>query len=100
MKLRRQKKLKRRIMHVQGPNFVWSTDGYDKLRHWGFYIHGCIDAYSRYIIWLYVGTTNKRSQLILKYYIDAIKELKGIICKYMQIFGIFTHIIISSFLKH
>ncbi|RGB24289.1 hypothetical protein C1646_773299 [Rhizophagus diaphanus] len=40
MKLRRQKKLKRRtIMHVQGPNFVWSTDGYNKFRHWGFYIH-------------------------------------------------------------
>ena len=78
MKLRKQKKLKRRIMHVQGPNFVWSTDGYDKLRHWGFYIHGCIDAYSRYIIWLHIGKSNKQSQLILKYYLDAIKELEGI----------------------
>ncbi|PKB99531.1 hypothetical protein RhiirA5_429527 [Rhizophagus irregularis] len=41
-------------MHVQGPNFVWSNDGYDKLHHWEFYIHRCIDAYSRYIIWIYV----------------------------------------------
>ena len=70
-------------MHVQGPNFVWSTDGYDKLRHWGFYIHGCIDAYSRYIIWLHVGITNKHSQLILNYYLDAIKELKGIFITFL-----------------
>jgi hypothetical protein len=64
-------------MHVQGPNFLWSVDGYDKLSHWGFYVHGCIDAYSRYIIWLQIGITNKKSQVILKYYLDAINELKG-----------------------
>src|ERR1044071_352507 len=75
---RKQKKLKRRTMHVQGPNFLWSTDGYDKLAHWGFYIHGCIDAYSRYIIWLHIGITNKKSQVILKYYLDAINKLNGI----------------------
>ncbi len=87
MKLRRQRKLKRRVMHVQGPNFVWSTDGYDKLRHWGFYIHGCIDAYSRYIIWLHVGVSNKQSQLILKYFLYAIKELEG---KYMHLLLLFN----------
>ncbi|CAG8785481.1 17044_t:CDS:2 [Gigaspora margarita] len=42
-------------MHIPGPNFMWSVDGYDKLRQWGFYIHGAVDAYSRYIIWLEVG---------------------------------------------
>ena len=79
---RKRRKLKRRTMHVQGPNFLWSTDGYDKLSHWGFYIHGCIDAYSRYIIWLQIGTTNKKSQVILKYYLDAINELRGIVIFY------------------
>jgi transposase InsO family protein len=74
---RKQKKLKRRVMRVQGPNFVWSVDGYDKLSHWGFYVHGCIDAYSRYIIWLQIGISNKKSQIILKYYLDAVNELRG-----------------------
>ena len=79
MELRRQRKLVRRTMNAYGPNYAWSTDGYDKLRHWGFYIHGCIDAYSRYIIWLHVGNTNKKSKLILKYFLDAIKKLQGLL---------------------
>lgn len=80
-------------MHVQGPNFLWSVDGYDKLRHWGFYIHGCIDAYSRYIIWLNIGVTNKQSRLILKYYLDAIKELNG------TVYIIFQYILCICLIK-
>lgn len=33
---------------TKGPNWKWSLDGYDKLREFGFYIHGCLDEYSRY----------------------------------------------------
>src|SRR5438067_109121 len=40
---------------VPGPNFVWSVDGYEKLSQYGFQIYACIDAFSRYIIWIYVG---------------------------------------------
>ena len=29
---------------VQGPDFVWHLDGYDKLKPYGFPIHGCIDG--------------------------------------------------------
>ena len=28
----------------QGPNFVWHLDGYDKLKPYGFSIHGYIDG--------------------------------------------------------
>ena len=31
--------------HVQGPNYVWHTDGLDKLKPYGFAVHGCIDGY-------------------------------------------------------
>ena len=36
-------------MHVsdvimQGPNFTWHVDGYDKLTPYGITIHGCIDG--------------------------------------------------------
>ena len=32
------------IIFVQGPNFCWHLDGYDKLSPFGFHIHGCIDG--------------------------------------------------------
>jgi len=35
-------------------------DGNEKLRPWGFYVHGCIDGHSRLIIYL-VCCNNKRS---------------------------------------
>ena len=30
-----------------GPNFAWHVDGYDKLKPYGFPIHGCVDGLSR-----------------------------------------------------
>lgn len=30
---------------IQGPNYVWHCDGYDKMKPYGFPIHGCIDGY-------------------------------------------------------
>lgn len=35
---------------LQGPNFVWHLDGYDKLTPYGFPIHACIDGYNSVII--------------------------------------------------
>jgi hypothetical protein len=42
---------------IQGPNKVWSVDGHMKLKRWGFEVYAAVDAYSRKIIWLYVGIT-------------------------------------------
>lgn len=54
---------------VPGPNYIWSIDRHDKLAHWGFQIYGCIDAYSRCILWLYVGISNRTSQSVLRQYL-------------------------------
>jgi len=32
------------IWFMQGPDFLWHIDGYDKLKPFGFPIHGCIDG--------------------------------------------------------
>ena len=29
---------------TKGPNYVWHTDGMDKLKPYGFAVHGCIDG--------------------------------------------------------
>lgn len=50
---------------------------YDKIKPYGFPIHGSIDGFSRYIIWLRVGTTNNDPKVVGGYYVDAIKKLNG-----------------------
>jgi hypothetical protein len=71
---RRARRLQRRIFHCQGRDQVWSLDGHDKLKRWGFPIHGCCDVYSRYSIWLRVGVSNNDPRFILSYYLDALEE--------------------------
>ena len=44
--LRRARKLRRRVYRSLGPNYVIHLDGYDKLKRFGFPIHGAIDGYS------------------------------------------------------
>ena len=39
--------LKQRVYNVPGPNFCWNVDGYDKIKPYGFPLHGAIDGYSR-----------------------------------------------------
>ena len=45
--LRKAHRLKRRKYRAKGPNYVWHVNGYDKLKPYGFCIHGSIDGYSR-----------------------------------------------------
>ena len=50
---------------------------HDKLKPYGLSIHGCIDGYSRRIIWLEVASTNTVPELIAKYCLDALKQILG-----------------------
>ena len=49
---RQRRRLRRRQYIAKGPNFLWHVEGNDKLKPFGVAIHGCIDGYSRQIIWL------------------------------------------------
>ena len=60
-------------MVVAGPMRVLSTDKYDKLKPWGIEIYTGIDAYSRYIIWVYIGITNKTTTSLLVQYLITIQ---------------------------
>ena len=51
---RRTRKLERRIYTSPGPSAVWHADGYDKLKPYGFPIYGCINGFSRKVLWLRV----------------------------------------------
>ena len=43
---------RRRVYSNLGPDFMWHLDGYDKLKPYGFPIHGAIDGFSRKVLWL------------------------------------------------
>ena len=67
----------RRQYACPGPNYIWHIDGYDKLKPFGFAIHGAIDGYSRRILWLEVGPSNNNPSVIAKYFLDTIQQLGG-----------------------
>lgn len=69
------KRLKRREYKSPGPNFIFHVDGYDKLKPFGFSIHGAIDGFSRKIMWLELATTNKNPKVTAYYYLQTLKKL-------------------------
>ena len=69
---RRRRTLRRRLYYSQGPNWVWHLDGYDRLKPYGFEIHGCIDGYSRRVLWLSVIRSNKDPKQVYNLYLNCL----------------------------
>ena len=69
---RKHGRLHRRMYVSPGANFCWHIDGYDKLRPFGFSNHGCVDGFSRRIIWLEVKRSNKSPRLIARYFLRSV----------------------------
>ncbi|KAF7371591.1 Integrase catalytic domain-containing protein [Mycena venus] len=63
--------IKRRVYKVRGSNALWHHDGNEKLRPWGFYVHGCIDGHSRLIIYL-ACRSNKRKATVAELFQAAV----------------------------
>ena len=68
------RKLQRRVYRCPGRNFTWHIDRYDKLKPFSFCIHGCVDSFSRKMIWLFVGSTNNDPLIVASYYLKPVKE--------------------------
>uniref|UniRef100_A0A7M5X0C0 Integrase core domain-containing protein n=1 Tax=Clytia hemisphaerica TaxID=252671 RepID=A0A7M5X0C0_9CNID len=68
--------IRRRIYETMGPNDVCHIDGNDKLKKWGFCIHGAVDGFSRKLLWLKVSTTNNDPAIIAKFYIEFVTKTK------------------------
>ncbi len=59
--LRWHEAVSRRTYSVKGANSLWHIDGHHSLIRWRFVVHGCIDGYSRLIVFLNCNTNNKAS---------------------------------------
>lgn len=75
--LRTRRKFKRRTYSSNGPSYTYHMDGYDKLKPFGLCISGCIDGFSRHIMWLRVGHTNNDPKVIAGYYVDTLQKFGG-----------------------
>lgn len=67
---------RRGVYTVPGPNFLWSIDGYLKLVLYSIEIYAGIDAYSWYIIWIYVGITARTEVSVLKQFLNVVEMLE------------------------
>ena len=74
IEIQRSRRLRRRTYRVPGPNYCWHTDGYDKLKPYGFPIHRCIDGWSRKIIWLRVAQSNNNLLVPGQFYIESVAK--------------------------
>ena len=74
---RRRRRLRRRLYRGVGPNFTWHMDCYDKLKPYGICISGCIDGFSRKIIWLQAYHTSSDPGVIAGYFIECVVDEGG-----------------------
>lgn len=77
VEMRRRRRLRRRQYRVPGPDFLWHIDSYDKLKPYGICVNGCIDGFSRQVLWLQAFHNNSDPRLIAGYYIEYVRERGG-----------------------
>lgn len=63
----------RRVYQVPWPNSLWHLDGHHSLIRWKLVIHGCIDGYSRRIIFLKCNSNNL-AETVLDLFLDAVNR--------------------------
>jgi len=58
---------------VPGPDYLWSIDGHCKLDFFGIEIYAAIDAYSRYITWIYIGLSSHTAVSALVQFLTTLR---------------------------
>ena len=71
--LRKQKAIKRREYIVPGPYHMWHIDGHHKLIRYKLVTHGCVDGFSRCVIYLQCCDNNK-SSTVLELFKKGVRE--------------------------
>ena len=71
--IRKRYAICRRVYNVQGPNHLWHIDSNHKLISQRFVIHGCIDGFSRLVIYLHC-TLNNKADTVLEYFENGVRE--------------------------
>ena len=67
----------RRVYSVPWPNSLWHLDGHHSLIRWKLVIHGCIDGFSRRIMFLKCSSNNL-AETVLTLFLEAIDNDGGL----------------------
>ena len=73
---KRRKLVREKYRSLSLSYHIWHVDGHDKLKPFGFSVYGCINRFSRKLIWLEVTSLNKEPEIIPQYYLKTVKRLK------------------------
>ena len=71
--MRRRYAICRRVYNVPHANSLWHIDSNHKLISWRFVIHGCIDGFSRTVIYL-TCCTNNRAETVLELFEKGVEQ--------------------------
>ena len=71
--IRKRYAICRRVYNVKGPNYLWHIDSNHKLIAQRFVIHGCIDGFSRMIVYLHC-CTNNRADTVLELFQGGVQK--------------------------
>ena len=71
--IRRRSSIQRRLYNINKPNHLWHLVSNHKLIHWRFVFHGCIDGFSRVIVYLKCFTNNL-ANTVLQCFINGTQE--------------------------
>ena len=63
----------RRVHRIPWPNSLWHLDGHHSLIRWKLVVHGCIDGFSRRIMFLRCSSNNL-AETVLELFLDAISK--------------------------
>ncbi|XP_065913263.1 uncharacterized protein [Dysidea avara] len=66
--------ISRRAYSVPHPNALWHMDGNHKLIRWRLVIHGAIDGFTRFIVYLHCSDNN-RSETVFQAFYEAVRNL-------------------------
>ena len=61
--------------YAAGVNHFWAMDQHDKWKHFGLFLHGCIDGFTGKILWLVIWWTNSNLKFVCSQYLKAIKAV-------------------------
>ncbi|XP_047248274.1 uncharacterized protein LOC124884403 isoform X2 [Girardinichthys multiradiatus] len=71
---RRRRTIRRRVNNVQTPNQLWHFDSNHKLVRWRMVVHGCVDGFSRTIIYLRCCNNNNRASTVLCLFVMGVNH--------------------------
>ncbi|THU98732.1 hypothetical protein K435DRAFT_795477 [Dendrothele bispora CBS 962.96] len=76
---RRIRRFVRRIFYAAGNNDIWTQDQHDKWGpRFGLWLHISLDPFNGWKNWLKCWWTNKNPRIVVKWYLEACREIGGI----------------------